>query len=76
MPLELILTNYPRIVVKDHTRTRGPDVKHKREREREKKKKVKTEFLDIWNSISFLLLVVRPGTPSSVLAPSSDALCY
>ena len=26
---------------------------------------------------SFLLLVVRPGgAPSSVLAPSSDALCY
>ena len=24
---------------------------------------------------SFLLLVVRPGAPSSVLAPSSDALC-
>ena len=23
----------------------------------------------------FLLLVVRPGAPSSVLAPSSDALC-
>ena len=26
-------------------------------------------------SNSFLLLVVRPGAPSSVLAPSSDALC-
>ena len=26
-------------------------------------------------SNSFLFLVVRPGTPSSVLAPSSDALC-
>ena len=25
---------------------------------------------------SYLLLVVRPGAPSSVLAPSSDALCY
>ena len=25
---------------------------------------------------SFLLLVVRPGATSSVLAPSSDALCY
>ena len=25
---------------------------------------------------SFLLLVVRPGAPSSVLAPTSDALCY
>ena len=25
---------------------------------------------------SFLLLVVGPGAPSSVLAPSSDALCY
>ena len=25
---------------------------------------------------SFLLLVVRPGAPGSVLAPSSDALCY
>ena len=25
---------------------------------------------------SFLLLVVRPGAPSSVLAPSSDALCF
>ena len=25
---------------------------------------------------SFLLLVVRPKAPSSVLAPSSDALCY
>ena len=25
---------------------------------------------------SFLLLVVWPGAPSSVLAPSSDALCY
>ena len=24
---------------------------------------------------SFLFLVVRPGAPSSVLAPSSDALC-
>ena len=24
---------------------------------------------------SFVLLVVRPGAPSSVLAPSSDALC-
>ena len=24
---------------------------------------------------SFLLLVVWPGAPSSVLAPSSDALC-
>ena len=24
---------------------------------------------------SFLLLVVRPGAPSSVRAPSSDALC-
>ena len=24
---------------------------------------------------SFLLLVVGPGAPSSVLAPSSDALC-
>ena len=24
---------------------------------------------------SFLLLVVRPGAPSSVFAPSSDALC-
>ena len=24
---------------------------------------------------SFLLLVVRPKAPSSVLAPSSDALC-
>ena len=23
-----------------------------------------------------MLLVVRPGAPSSVLAPSSDALCY
>ena len=23
-----------------------------------------------------LLLAVRPGAPSSVLAPSSDALCY
>ena len=26
--------------------------------------------------VAFLLLVVRPGAPSSVLAPSSDALCY
>ena len=26
-------------------------------------------------SSSFLFLVVRPGAPSSVLAPSSDALC-
>ena len=25
---------------------------------------------------SFLLLLVRPGAPSSVLVPSSDALCY
>ena len=25
---------------------------------------------------SFLFLVVRPGATSSVLAPSSDALCY
>ena len=25
---------------------------------------------------SFLLLVVRPGAPSSILAPSSDALSY
>ena len=25
---------------------------------------------------SFLFLVVWPGAPSSVLAPSSDALCY
>ena len=25
---------------------------------------------------SFLLLLVRPGATSSVLAPSSDALCY
>ena len=25
---------------------------------------------------SFLFLIVRPGAPSSVLAPSSDALCY
>ena len=25
---------------------------------------------------SFLLLVVMPGATSSVLAPSSDALCY
>ena len=25
---------------------------------------------------SFLLLVLRPGAPSSILAPSSDALCY
>ena len=25
---------------------------------------------------SFLFLVVGPGAPSSVLAPSSDALCY
>ena len=27
-----------------------------------------------WNVVSFLLLVVRPRAPSSVLAPSSDAL--
>ena len=27
-------------------------------------------------SSSFLLLVVRPGATSSVLAPGSDALCY
>ena len=27
-------------------------------------------------SSSFLFLIVRPGAPSSVLAPSSDALCY
>ena len=27
-------------------------------------------------STSFLLLVVRPGATSSVLLPSSDALCY
>ena len=26
--------------------------------------------------VALLLLVVRPGAPSSVLAPSSDALCY
>ena len=26
-------------------------------------------------SNSFLLLVIRPGAPSSVLAPSSDAWC-
>ena len=25
---------------------------------------------------SFLFLVVRPGAPSSVLAPSSDAFCF
>ena len=25
---------------------------------------------------SFLLLVAMPGAPSSVLVPSSDALCY
>ena len=25
---------------------------------------------------SFLFLVVRPGATNSVLAPSSDALCY
>ena len=25
---------------------------------------------------SYLLLVVRPGAPSSILAPSSNALCY
>ena len=25
--------------------------------------------------VAFLFLVVRPGAPSSVLAPSSDALC-
>ena len=25
---------------------------------------------------SFLLLIVRPGATSSILAPSSDALCY
>ena len=25
--------------------------------------------------LAFLFLVVRPGAPSSVLAPSSDALC-
>ena len=34
------------------------------------------EFLFIVFYSSFLLLVVRPGAPSSVLAPSSDALCY
>ena len=26
-------------------------------------------------AVAYLLLVVRPGAPSSVLAPSSDALC-
>ena len=26
--------------------------------------------------VAFLLPVVRPGAPSSVLAPSSDAPCY
>ena len=26
--------------------------------------------------VAFLFLVVRRGAPSSVLAPSSDALCY
>ena len=28
------------------------------------------------NSSVLLLLVVRPGAPSSLLATSSDALCY
>ena len=32
-------------------------------------------FLSLLVSNSFLLLVVTPGAPSSVLARSSDALC-
>ena len=30
----------------------------------------------ICNTSSFLFLVVRPGATRSLLAPSSDALCY
>ena len=34
-----------------------------------------SEFSKILVSNSFLLLVAMPGAPSSVLVPSSDALC-
>ena len=37
--------------------------------------KSKKEKEDDVVSNGFLLLVVRPGAPSSVLVPSSDALC-
>ena len=30
---------------------------------------------DVWTIVR-MLLVAMPGAPSSVLAPSSDALCY
>ena len=36
------------------------------------KREPKTPFV----TRSFLLLVARPGAPNSVLAPSSEALCY
>ena len=33
------------------------------------------ELAELLVTSSYVLLVVRPGAPSSVLAPSSDALC-
>ena len=38
-------------------------------------RKVLSKFYVILVSNSFLFLVAMPGTPNSVLAPSSDALC-
>ena len=40
-------------------------------------KRVRGQFCTVCFTflVAFLFLVVRPGAPSSVLAPSSDALC-